>query len=62
MIRLLRQVEMLERAQSRLVGQLAIATSIMLGRVNGRQVFRFTFHFGLFQAAMPVVDGLQAEV
>jgi len=33
----------------------AIATSIMLGRVNGRQVFRFAFHFGLFQAAMPVV-------
>jgi manganese efflux pump family protein len=33
----------------------AIATSIMLGRVNRRQIFRFTFHFGLFQAAMPVV-------
>ncbi len=33
----------------------AIATSVMLGRVNGRQVFRFAFHFGLFQAAMPVV-------
>ncbi len=32
----------------------AIATSIMLGRVNGRQVFRFAFHFGLFQTAMPV--------
>ncbi len=33
----------------------AIATSIMLGRVYGRQVFRFAFHFGLFQAVMPVV-------
>jgi manganese efflux pump family protein len=33
----------------------AIATSIMLGRVNRRQVFRFAFHFGLFQALMPVI-------
>lgn len=33
----------------------AIATSIMLKRIDGRQVFRFAFHFGLFQAAMPVV-------
>jgi len=45
----------------------AIATSIMLGHVNGRQVFRFAFHFGLFQAAMPVVGwlagrGLQAYI
>lgn len=36
----------------------AIATSILLGRVSGRQVFRFAFHFGLFQAAMPVVGWL----
>ena len=36
----------------------AIATSIMLGRVEGRQVFRFAFHFGLFQAAMPVIGWL----
>ena len=33
----------------------AIATSILLGRVSGRQIFRFAFHFGLFQAAMPIV-------
>ncbi len=32
----------------------AIATSIVLGRVSGRQVFRFAFHFGLFQAVMPI--------
>jgi putative Mn2+ efflux pump MntP len=32
----------------------AIATSGMLGQVDGRQVFRFAFHFGLFQAGMPV--------
>jgi manganese efflux pump family protein len=33
----------------------AIATSVMLSRVNTRQVFRFAFHFGLFQALMPVL-------
>lgn len=36
----------------------AIATSIMLERVNGRQIFRFAFHFGLFQAAMPIIGWL----
>ena len=36
----------------------AIATSIFLGRVDGRQVFRFAFHFGLFQAGMPVIGWL----
>jgi putative Mn2+ efflux pump MntP len=36
----------------------AIATSLVLGRVDGRQVFRFAFHFGLFQAAMPVIGWL----
>lgn len=32
----------------------AVAASISLGSVNRRQVFRFAFHFGLFQALMPV--------
>ena len=32
----------------------AVATSVTLGRVTGRQVFRFSFHFGLFQAMMPL--------
>ncbi len=32
----------------------AIATSISLGRVSGRQLFRFSWHFGLFQAMMPL--------
>jgi putative Mn2+ efflux pump MntP len=27
----------------------------MLGSIGGRQVFRLAFHFGLFQAMMPVV-------
>jgi putative Mn2+ efflux pump MntP len=33
----------------------AIAASVMLGTVTGRQVFRLGFHFGLFQALMPVI-------
>lgn len=35
----------------------AVATSagIALGRATRRQVFRIAFHFGLFQAAMPVI-------
>jgi putative Mn2+ efflux pump MntP len=36
----------------------AIGTSVLLGRVTARQVFRFAFHFGLFQAAMPVLGWL----
>ncbi len=33
----------------------AIATSIALGSVSRRQLFRLSFHFGLFQALMPVI-------
>ena len=33
----------------------AIAASIALGHVTRRQLFRFSFHFGLFQAMMPVI-------
>jgi len=33
----------------------AIAASVALHPVGGRQVFRFAFHFGLFQAVMPVL-------
>lgn len=36
----------------------AIATSVMLRRVRPRQVFRLSFHFGLFQALMPVIGWL----
>jgi manganese efflux pump family protein len=36
----------------------AIASSVVLGRVSARQVFRFTFHFGLFQALMPILGWL----
>jgi putative Mn2+ efflux pump MntP len=36
----------------------AVAGSVSLGRVTGRQVFRFAFHFGLFQAGMPLIGWL----
>jgi len=36
----------------------AIATSVVLRRVRPRQVFRLSFHFGLFQALMPVLGWL----
>lgn len=43
----------------------AIAASVMLGSVSSRQIFRFAFHFGLFQMTMPIVGwaaGLSFEV
>lgn len=36
----------------------AIATGLTLRQVNGRQVFRLAWHFGLFQFLMPVVGWL----
>jgi putative Mn2+ efflux pump MntP len=36
----------------------AIATGIVLGTVSGRQTFRLSFHFGLFQFLMPVIGWL----
>ena len=33
----------------------AVATSVLLRRVDGHQLFRLSFHFGLFQALMPVI-------
>ena len=39
----------------------SIATSVMLGRVSSRQVFRFAFHFGLFQMLMPVLGWLAGK-
>lgn len=40
----------------------ALAASVQLRRVNGRQLFRFGFHFGLFQAAMPVAGWFAGHV
>ncbi|MGC8834838.1 MAG: manganese efflux pump MntP family protein [Armatimonadota bacterium] len=36
----------------------AIASSVMLRKVSPRQIFRLSFHFGLFQALMPVIGWL----
>lgn len=36
----------------------AIAASVILGGVTARQVFRLSFHFGLFQALMPLIGWL----
>lgn len=36
----------------------AIVSSVTLGIVSKRQVFRLSFHFGLFQAMMPVLGWL----
>ena len=40
----------------------ALATSLALNPVTGGQVFRFSFHFGLFQAMMPVIGWLAGTV
>ena len=36
----------------------AIAASVSLGKVSRRQLFRFSFHFGLFQTFMPFLGWL----
>jgi putative Mn2+ efflux pump MntP len=36
----------------------SIACSVALGSVSARQVFRLSFHFGLFQALMPLIGWL----
>lgn len=33
----------------------AIAASVMLGGASPRQIFRFAFHFGMFQMIMPII-------
>ena len=36
----------------------SVAAALVLPRVTGRHLFRFGFHFGLFQALMPVLGWL----
>ena len=36
----------------------ALATGLALPEMNGRHLFRLGFHFGLFQALMPVIGWL----
>ena len=33
----------------------AVATGVTLKKVSPRQVFRLSWHFGLFQALMPII-------
>lgn len=40
----------------------SLAASVRLRRVSGRQLFRFGFHFGLFQALMPVIGWFAGRV
>jgi putative Mn2+ efflux pump MntP len=39
----------------------AVAASVVLGAVNPRQTFRLSFHFGLFQALMPILGWAAAQ-
>ncbi len=36
----------------------ALAAGVVLERLTGRHLFRFGFHFGLFQAMMPIIGWL----
>jgi putative Mn2+ efflux pump MntP len=36
----------------------AISASAIIGKITGRHIFRLGFHFGLFQAMMPVIGWL----
>ncbi len=39
----------------------ALGTGTILARLTGRHIFRLAFHFGLFQALMPVVGWLAGQ-
>jgi len=39
----------------------AVAASVVLGAVSPRQTFRLSFHFGLFQALMPILGWAAAR-
>lgn len=39
----------------------ALATGTVLARLTGRHLFRLGFHFGLFQALMPVIGWLAGQ-
>ncbi len=39
----------------------AVVSSITLGKATGRELFRLSFHFGLFQAIMPIVGFLAGQ-
>jgi putative Mn2+ efflux pump MntP len=39
----------------------ALGTGVTLKRLTGRHIFRLSFHFGLFQALMPVIGWLAGQ-
>jgi len=39
----------------------ALGTGTVLSRLTGRHIFRLAFHFGLFQALMPVIGWLAGQ-
>ena len=39
----------------------ALSTGVILKRLTGRHLFRLGFHFGLFQALMPIVGWLAGQ-
>lgn len=39
----------------------ALGTGMVLGRANAHQVFRLSFHFGLFQFGMPILGWLAGQ-
>jgi putative Mn2+ efflux pump MntP len=39
----------------------ALGTGAVLSRLTGRHIFRLAFHFGLFQALMPVIGWLAGQ-
>ncbi len=39
----------------------ALGTGTVLARLTGRHIFRLAFHFGLFQALMPVIGWLAGQ-
>jgi putative Mn2+ efflux pump MntP len=36
----------------------AVSSSVIIGKITGRHIFRLGFHFGLFQAMMPILGWL----
>ena len=39
----------------------ALGTGAVLARITGRHIFRLGFHFGLFQALMPILGWLAGQ-
>ena len=58
------EIVLLALALSMDAAAVAAAASSTMEKVSGRQIFRFAYHFGLFQAIMPVIGwfaGVRAQ-